>query len=93
MVDKKTVKKEATSKKVVKNSKKESKVETFIRIAEPRVKNVLKALRILGNCSNRNNYEYLEGQVNSMFESIGQALLDTENMFTKSKIEQEAFSF
>lgn len=82
-----------TKKKVVKSSKKESKTETFIRIAEPRVKAVLRSLRILGNCSNRNNYEYNTEQVDSMFESITQALLDTESKFTKSKSEQESFSF
>ena len=79
-------------KKVV-SSEKESKVDTFIRIAEPRVKSVLRSLRILGNCSNRNNYEYTSEQVNSMFESITQALMDTEAKYTKSKSEQESFSF
>ena len=85
--------KQPTKKEVVKNSKKESKSETFIRLAEPRVKSVLRSLRILGNCSNRNNYEYSTEQVNSMFESITQALIDTEGKFTKSKTEQESFSF
>ena len=75
------------------SSKKESKTDTFIRIAEPRVKAVLRSLRILGNCSNRNNYEYTQEQVNSMFENITQALMDIENKFTKSKTEQEAFKF
>lgn len=89
---KKVDKKKEQPKKVV-SSKKESKVDTFIRIAEPRVKSVLRSLRILGNCSNRNNYEYNSEQVNSMFESITQALLDTENKFSKSKTEQESFSF
>jgi len=93
MPNKQTSKKVEPSKKKVVSSKKESKVETFIRIAEPRVKSVLRSLRILGNCSNRNNYEYNSEQVNAMFESITQSLLDTEGKFTKTKSEQESFKF
>ena len=89
---KKVDKKKEQPKKVV-SSKKESKIDTFIRIAEPRVKSVLRSLRILGNCSNRNNYEYSSEQVDSMFEKITQMLMDTESKFTKSKSEQETFSF
>ena len=89
---KKEDKKKEQPKKVV-SSKKESKVDTFIRIAEPRVKSVLRSLRILGNCSNRNNYEYSSEQVDSMFEKITQMLMDIESKFTKSKSEQESFSF
>lgn len=92
MPNKQTSKKVEQPKKVV-SSKKESKVDTFIRIAEPRVKSVLRALRILSNCSNRNNYEYNSEQVNSMFETITQALMDTESKFTKTKSEQESFKF
>ena len=92
MPTEKPSKKKEQPKKVV-SSKKESKVDTFIRIAEPRVKSVLRSLRILGNCSNRNNYEYSSEQVDSMFEKITQMLMDTESKFTKSKSEQETFNF
>ena len=83
----------ATLKPVVKESMKESKSETFIRLAEQRVKAVLRTIRILGNCSNRNNYEYSETQVSAMFESIFNAVNLAESKFTKSKTEQESFSF
>lgn len=92
MVKTQTVKKVEQPKKVV-SSKKESKAETFIRIAEPRVKSVLRSLRILGNCSNRNNYEYTSDQVDSMFKTIQEALNEQEAKYSKSKSEQEAFSF
>ena len=93
MVDKKSNKKVEQPVKKVVNSKKESKSETFIRLAEPRVKSVLRSLRILGNCSNRNNYEYNSEQVDSMFEVIQEALNNAEGKFTKSKTEQETFKF
>lgn len=96
MVDKKTpVKKETKNKVIIKNSneKKESKSESFVRIAEPRVKSVLRALRILGNCSNRNNYEYTNEQVENMYASISEGLDNMISKFTPSKSEQESFKF
>jgi len=82
--------------KVVKGNKpkvKESKAETFIRIAKPRVQSVLKALRILGNCANKNNYEYTQEQIDSMSIRLSEALENTITKFHKSKKEQESFEF
>ena len=71
----------------------ETKEQTFLRIATSRVSNVLKALRILGNCSNRNNYSYDQEQVNKMFATITEGLETTIMKFTPSKAEQETFKF
>jgi len=82
--------------KVVKLNKpriKESKSESFIRIAKPRVKAVLKSLRILGNCSNRNNYEYTSEQIESIELALTDSLNETIAKFTPSKEQQEAFEF
>lgn len=89
MVDKKKVN---LPKPIVKKNK-ESKTDSFIRIAKPRVQSVLKALRILGNCSNRNNYGYSTEQTDKIFETIQEALNNTVAKFTASKKEQEAFEF
>jgi len=72
---------------------KETKTELFIRLATKRVGSVLKSLRILGNCSNRSNYEYSKEQVDSINISLTKALLDTINKFIPSKKEQESFKF
>ena len=90
MVDSK--KKDFKPKPVVKKVK-ESKTDSFIRIAKPRVQSVLKTLRILGNCSNRANYNYTQEQTDKIFETIQEALNTTEAKFTPSKKEQEAFEF
>ena len=90
---KKPKSKQIKSTTVIKTKPKESKSEYFLRIAKPRVENVLKALRILGNCSNRNNYEYTKEQVKTMFDSIQESLNTTESKFSKSKKEQESFDF
>ena len=70
---------------------KETKVQTFKRIVEPRVKAVLSKIRILGNCSNRNNYEYTTEQVVKIFSKIQESLDNAMNLFTKSKKEIESF--
>jgi len=88
--DKKTLSKAKTV-----NSKKpkESKAETFIRLAKPRVQNVLRSLRILSNCSNRANYEYNSEQIDKIFDTLNNAMLECEKKFTKTKVEQETFEF
>lgn len=73
--------------------KKESKAELFLRLATKRVSSVLKSFRILGNCSNRNNYEYTSEQIEKMFEVLQTSLNNTEAKFTPSKKEQESFKF
>lgn len=90
MVDKKTAKKpiKTESKKV-----KETKSEIFLRLGKLRVEKVLKAMRILGNCSNRSNYEYTSEQIESMFVVIQLAIDNTFKKFTPSKSEQESFEF
>lgn len=93
MPDKKTPIGKSGSKKPEKTSKKESKSELFLRLAQLRTQKVLKSLRILGNCSNRANYEYSTEQVESITEAIGSAFNEMITKFTPSKAEQESFKF
>ena len=79
------------TKKIVKP--KESKEVYFVRIAKPRVQNILKSIRILGNCSNRNNYAYTQEQIDKISEVIYSAMSDMLNKFTPSKQESESFEF
>ena len=48
----------------------ESKKEKFKRIAENRTNKILDMLELLGNCSNKNNYEYTDEEVKSIFSAI-----------------------
>ncbi len=50
------------------------KQERFKRVAEKRVEKIIHYLNLLGNCSNRNNYEYSEKDVEKMFREIQNAL-------------------
>lgn len=48
----------------------ETKPERFKRIAGRRTNDVLDKIRLLGNCSNRNTYEYTKDEVNKIFNEI-----------------------
>ena len=49
---------------------KETKSERFKRIAGKRTNDVLDKIRLLGNCANRNTYEYSKDEVNKIFNEI-----------------------
>ncbi len=65
-----------------------SKKERFIKIAENRTNTIINTLRLLGNCSNKNNYEYTEEQVKQIFNAI-----DAELKTTKMKFERKETKF
>lgn len=50
------------------------KEERFIRIAEKRTNKILEQIRLLGNCSNKNNYSYDDKQVDKIFKAIEKEL-------------------
>ena len=52
----------------------ESKRERFKRIAENRTNKILNMIELLGNCSNKNNYEYTDDDVKSIFNAIDNSI-------------------
>ena len=48
----------------------ETKKEKFIRLAENRTNEAIKKIRLLGNLSNRNNYDYDNNQVNEIIDAL-----------------------
>lgn len=59
----------------------ESKKEKFIRLAEARTNKILNMLRLLGNCSNKNNYEYTEQDIQKIFNTLERELKNTKAKF------------
>lgn len=53
---------------------KETKRERFIRVAEKRTQKILDMMRLLGNCANKNNYEYTKADVDKIINAIEQEL-------------------
>lgn len=54
-----------------------TKRERFEKVAGNRVQKVIDFLTLLQNCSNRNNYEYTEADVDHMFSEIHKTLKET----------------
>ena len=63
----------------------ESKNERFRRLAKQRGERILKDLRLLGNLSNQNNYEYSSEEVKKIFSFIDEELKLSKQRFKASK--------
>ncbi|MFA5069742.1 MAG: hypothetical protein WC528_00470 [Patescibacteria group bacterium] len=59
----------------------ESKADRFKRLAEYRTNEVLNKLMILGNCANRQAYDYTESDVRKIFDSIEKMVRDVKSKF------------
>ncbi len=64
-----------------KKSGSSSKRENFIRLAESRVTRAIESLRIIGNLSNRSNYEYDEDDVKKIINTLQEELNSLKNQF------------
>jgi len=60
----------------------ESRHERFQRVAEARTNKLIDMIRLLGNCSNRTNYEYDEDEVNQIFEALDKELKEARAKYT-----------
>lgn len=55
--------------------------ERFKKLAPYRTNEVLKRLKVLGNCSNRSAYDYSEEEVNKIFSAIDKKLKTVKAKF------------
>jgi DNA-binding transcriptional regulator GbsR (MarR family) len=60
------------------------KKDRFKRVASKRVDNLLSGFRSLSNCSNTNNYEYTEDDVQKMIKAIKDELKTMETLYKKN---------
>lgn len=57
------------------------KKERFKRVAENRTNRIIESIRLLGNCSNKSNYEYSEEDVKKIFSAIESELKETKQKY------------
>lgn len=55
--------------------------ERFKRLATSRTNEILKKLKILGNCANRNAYEYTPEEVKKIFVTIEKKMEEIKSKF------------
>jgi len=65
-----------------------SKRERFKRLAVYRTNEVLKRLKVLGNCANRSAYEYTEEEINKIFSEIERKVKEIKAKFYFPKKEE-----
>lgn len=66
-----------------------SKVDNFVRLAEARTNKIIDMIGLLGNLSNKSNYTYTDEQVESIFNSIQQALDESKQKFSNEPIQKK----
>lgn len=72
-----------------------SKRERFEKVAGNRVQKIIDFLTLLQNCSNRNNYEYTQEDVEHMFTEIQKTLKETRAKYQSelNKVSKTGFQF
>lgn len=59
-----------------------NKRDRFKKLAEYRTNEILKRLKVLGNCSNRSAYEYSEEEISKIFSEIERKVRETKAKFS-----------
>lgn len=70
----------------------ETKRQRFVRIVENRTNKILDMLRLLGNCSNKSNYDYTEEDVKKIFSAIEKEMKNSRNAFLGLESKNERFT-
>ena len=72
-----------------------TKRQRFENVASNRVQRILDTLQLLQNCSNKNNYEYTEKDVDKMLSEISSAVKDAKQAYIKelNKGNKSGFKF
>lgn len=68
----------------------ETKNERFKRLAESRANVIIQKIRLIGNLSNRRNYEYTKKEVDELFRAIESELKSTKRLFELEMEKTEA---
>lgn len=68
-----------------KTKENETKREKFVRLAESRVDNALRNISLIGNLSNKSNYEYTQADVDKILKALKNAVSSLEKSFSTSK--------
>lgn len=77
---------------IMNNSK--LKRERFKRVASRRVDSIVKDIRSLSKCSNLNNYEYSDEEINKMLKAIKDELKIMETLYKKNlRNNEKGFNF
>jgi len=63
--------------------------EKFVKLAEMRVNKALKAIQLIGNLSNRSNYDYTDSDITKIFKALNDELSTCKRRFEHSRQKQD----
>jgi hypothetical protein len=63
--------------------------ENFKRLATKRTNELLRRVKILGNCGNRSHYDYTEEEINKIFSEIEKKVREAKAKFSFSNRDKE----
>jgi hypothetical protein len=69
-----------------------TKKERFEKIAVKRTNNIINGLRLLSNCSNKNNYDYSEEDVKKIFNALDENFKLARSAFYTKLKKNKSFS-
>ena len=70
-----------------------NKREKFEELGEKRMNEAIKKIRLIGNLSNRNNYDYTDEHVKTMISTLESEIQLLKNRFKKEEDSEINFSF
>lgn len=68
---------------------KEERRAKFVRLANKRVNRAIKAIQLVGNLSNRSNYDYTEDDVGKIFSALNAEMKATKKRFESAGMDRE----
>jgi len=71
----------------------ESDRQKFVQLAQARVNKTLKDIQLIGNLSNRSNYDYTDEDVEKIFRALSQEITVCKKRFDLSKRKADAAMF
>lgn len=71
----------------------ETKRERFERLAEKRTNEAVKKISLLGNLSNKNNYDYTDEHVKQIIDVLEAEIKSVKNRFNLANETQKKFKF
>ena len=69
----------------------ETKRDRFVRIVENRTNKIIDMLRLLGNCSNKSNYDYTDADVAKIFNNLEKELKAEKMKYTTVGSDEDKF--
>ncbi len=67
--------------------------EKFVRLANNRVSSALKAISLIGNLSNRSNYDYTEEDVTKIFRALNEGIQIARRRFETASGKKDIKAF